>query len=229
MQDVQTPLVHVFQQGLQGLASVGQSLVFLGVWHPLLHMEVFLALHGQKSHVVETLQGAHTGGANGNGRASVCNEPFYGCAVYGNVLRVHVVAANLLALDWLEGAGTNVQGNLLALYAMVVQFCQHLGGEVQTCRGGSHTALYLGVDGLVGGEVALLCLSVQVGRNGQFARGFEDFCPSMVSVPGEVYLVTGAVCLATGGREGDGFLANLYLLVQGTCLPLLQVAHKAIP
>ena len=95
--------------------------------------------------------------------------------MHGNMLCVHVVVANLLALDWLEGAGTNVQGNLLALNAVAVQFCQHLGGEVQTCRGGSHTALYLGIDGLVGGEVALLRLSVQIGRNGKFARLFEKF------------------------------------------------------
>lgn len=162
-------------------------------------MQVFLALHGQNAHVVETLQCAHAGCSHGNGGTFVRYEPFYGGAVHGNVLRVHVVVANLLALDGFEGAGTNVQGHLLALYAVGIQFCQHLGGEVQACRGGGHTALYLGVDGLVGGEVALLCLSVQVGRDGQFARGFKDFRPGVAGIPCEVYLVARAVCLATGG------------------------------
>ena len=102
-------------------------------------------------------------------------QPLDGMAMDGDVLGVHFVAAYVLALDGTERAGTDVQRHLFALNATGIDVLEHALREVQASRWSRHRTLYLRIDRLVGRLVALLGLSVQVGRDGQLADGIDDF------------------------------------------------------
>ena len=104
-------------------------------------------------------------------------QSFHGLALYGYVLGVHVVSANLFAFHRSERAGSHVQGYFLADDALCVQFLQYLLCKVQSGSGGSHAAFNFAVHRLVGFLVALFRLPVQIGRNGQFAHRFQNLCP----------------------------------------------------
>jgi len=95
----------------------------------------------QKPHVIEALQRAHAGGAHSDGAAAVGHETLYGVTIDGDVLGVHVVSANLFALDGAEGAGAHVQRHLFALYISLLQAVQHAFREVEPGRRGGHAAL----------------------------------------------------------------------------------------
>lgn len=95
-------------------------------------------------------------------------------AVYDDILGVHIVARNLLTLDGLERPGTHVEGELVALDAVVVDVVEHFLGEVESGRRCCHRAFNLRVDGLIGCLVAVLGLAVQVWRYWQFADGIEN-------------------------------------------------------
>ena len=66
VEHVQVMLVHVGEKGTEGGERRGLGVESL-VWHPLGHMEVFLSLSGKNTHVIETFEGADTGGADSDG------------------------------------------------------------------------------------------------------------------------------------------------------------------
>ena len=146
-------------------------------------MKVFLALHGENAHVVEAFEGAHAGGAYGDGFTPVSNELLDGLTAHGNVLRVHVVPTYLLALDGLEGACTHMKGQFLTVNACLIKGVKHPFCEMKPCGGSGYRTFNLGIDGLIGRLVALLSLTIQIRGNGQFAHSIKEFCPRVVAIP----------------------------------------------
>ena len=176
-QAVGAPAVEVIQDVPQRLGH-GQAVVGLVIRHPLPH-DQFLArgiriILDEHADVVEALERADRGGADGDDLAQVGPQPFDRRAADGDEFRVHLVAGDRLALHRLEGAGAHVQRHLLAADAVGVDVGQHLGREVQPGGRGGDRSLDLGIDGLVGAQVAFLRLPVQVGRDGQDASRVEQ-------------------------------------------------------
>ena len=130
--------------------------------------------HEFQTHVVQTLEGAHTGGADGNSLTVVVEEFGDGLSSHADVFSMHLMPLHLLALDWLERTSTHMEGEFLALYTMSIEIGQYLWREVQTCRWGCHTTFNFRVDGLVGRLIAILCLTIQIGRNGQLTHDIKN-------------------------------------------------------
>ena len=183
-----------------------------------------------QSHVVQALQCTYAGSADGYGLATVGKQFLQGLPTHGDILRVHLVPGYLLALHRLERAGTYVERQFLAVYMMGIEVGQHLRRKVETgCRGG-HAAFYLGVDRLVSGLVALLRLAVEIRRYGQFAHRLDNLRErDRGPVPLQQYLVAGAMQLATRSPDRQRLAANGNGTAERTLLPLLQVAHEAVP
>ena len=162
-------------------------LTFFLIGLPLVHMQLLLRQvwirHHLQSHIVKTLQCPHTGGADGYRLAIVGNQPFYGVTTYGDILRMHRMFANGLTLHRAERTGTHMQGELFPLNAMGIQVGKYLFREMETCRRGCHTSLDFRIYGLVSGLVALLCLTIQIGRNRQFARRVDNLSKGHITIP----------------------------------------------
>lgn len=124
--------------------------------------------------IIEALKRTHARGTNGNGLAVVAQQLGDGLAAHTDILRVHLMPLHLLALHRLERAGSHMKSQLLALNTMGIEVGQYLGRKVKTGRGSSHTTLNLRVNGLVGGLIAVLCLTVEIGRDGQFTHRIDD-------------------------------------------------------
>ena len=119
---------------------------------------------------------------------------------------------------------------LLAPDAAPVDVGQDFGREVQTRRGCGDRTFYLRIDRLVGRQVALLGLAVQVGRDGQDTGGVEQVREGeSLVVPREVDAVAVAVALLPLGAEDDGCALHLDGLLQHALLPFFQVSDEANP
>ena len=143
---------------------------------------------------------------------------------------MHLVPLNLLALHGLEGSGTHVQRQFLQVHSLRTQGVEHTGREMQAGGGCGHGPLYLGVNGLVGRLVALLRFAVQVGRDGQLTKHFEDVGKGHFGiVPMEIHPMAGTAAFAPLGDQCQRTSLHRHLAAQGTFLPLLQVAYHAEP
>ena len=223
-------------QGFQGFD--GQLFLLIGL--PLLHVQlvfvgigVLLELH---SHIIQTLQGAHAGGAHGDGLRLMTDELLDGVPLHTVILRVHAVSFYLLTLHRLERTRTHMQGELLTVDTPLINSLEHIVGEVQTGGWGCHTTLDLTIDRLVGGLITLLRLAVQIRRNGQLASSIDDLgkrrcrrCRRCGVAPFEHYPMTRS--LLAHARGGD-----LHLLTvqhdrsdEGSLFPFLQVSHQTDP
>ena len=167
------PRQHVLQRLLGrdgGCALIG---------FPLTDMQVVSRQRGVvfqlQSHVVEAFEGTYAGGSDGDGLTVVGQQTLDGLTAHGNILRMHGVLADGLALDRTEGARTDMQRNFLPLDTTGIDGLQYSRREMQSGGRCCHAALDFRIDRLIGGLVALLCLAVQVRRNGQFTHGVEDF------------------------------------------------------
>ena len=225
--------VQVVEYVLQGLVG-GQAVVGRLVGHPLFHDQLFrggLGMSRQKhAYVIEALQRAHRGGAYGHDVPQATLQPLDALAAHGDELGVHLVPLDGLALDGLKGSGAHMQGHLLAAYAFRVDSGQHLRGEVQSGGRRRYRTFDFRVDRLVGLQVALLRLAVQIGGDGQHACRVEDVGEGVAGViPAEANLVGVAVRGDLLGRERHALLADGDAAAQRALLPLLQVAYEAGP
>ena len=142
--------VEIVEQVLQGLdgrdGALPHSTGFV-VGLPLVHMQLLFGEFGiaaeLAAHVVEALEGAHAGGAHGNGTGLMGKQLGNGLAAHADVFGVHLVTLYLLALDGLERAGAHMERDLLAVDAAAVDGLQHLGGEMQSGRWCGHRTLHL--------------------------------------------------------------------------------------
>ena len=195
----------------------------------LLLADVRIGQHLQ-THVVEALQRPHTGGTHCNSLASVRYQTLYGVPANSNVLRVHGVLANGLALDGTEGACSDVQRQFFALNAVGIDIPQHALREVQSCRRSCHTAFDLRVHRLVGRLVALLCIAIQVRRNRQFAHGVQDVGKRHTGRPLQCYELAGTHLAFAHSADLDLFAFDFnHPGERHLHLPLLLVAHQTEP
>ena len=115
-----------------------------------------------------------------------------------------------IALHRLEGSGTHVQRQLLTLDTMGIESLQDTVGEVQSGSRSSHTALDLRIHRLVGGLVALLRLTVQIGRDGQFTNGIQYLGKVHLGVvPRKVHPQAGTMFPTTGSGQHDVLILHL--------------------
>ena len=103
--------VEIIDNGLQGLRSgYGTS---HGVGHPLTHAKVLLRGIGivvqNHAYVVEALEGAHAGGANGNNRCRGIAKFHKQAARDRDKLGVHVVPAYGFAFHRLKCSGAHME------------------------------------------------------------------------------------------------------------------------
>ena len=190
----------------------------------LLLTDVRICQHLQ-AHIVKALQRTYTGRTHRNGLTLVSQQTLNGTAVYGNILRMHGMLANGLALHGSERAGTHMQRHLLAFYATRIDVLQHTLSEVQSgcrCR---HTALNLRVHRLVRRLVTLLRLTIQIWRNRQLTQQIKDFCKAAATGPFELYQMTRAYFALTCSCNGQWTMFD----GQRTLFPLLQVTHQTQP
>ena len=83
---------------------------------------------------------------------------------------MHLVIANLCAFHGFKSTSTYVQRHLIAFNTFGINRLQYAFRKVESCSRSSHRALNFGIYGLIGLHIALLRLTIQVGRNGQFAH-----------------------------------------------------------
>ena len=102
---------------------------------------------------------------------------FYHAPRHVDPFAVHFVTFDAFALHGFEGAGTHVERQLGTFDAATLEGFQHRRGEVQACCRGGHAAFDLGINGLVGFQVAGFSLAVEVGWDGELSAGIEDLCP----------------------------------------------------
>ena len=178
---------------------------------------------------VEAFEGAHGGGAHGyDVLAAVGDEAAEVVGGDMDGFDVHLVFADGVGADGFEGAGADVEGDVFGLDALGFQMVEYLGGEVETCRGGCHGAVVVGVDGLVAGGVGGFGFAVEVGRQGDDSGGLDDLGEGGSAGPLEVHHPGVAHGLAAGGGEG-GSVAGIYVEGEGPGFPLLVVADEAGP
>ena len=163
--------VQVVQDGLQGRWG-GDALLLGGqlIGLPLADVQFFFGgigmIHQGQSDVIEAFQGAYGSRSDGDGLSLVSQQLHEGLSGDGDILRVHLVAFYFFAFDRFEGAGSHVQGQFLQVRSLLAQGFQYAGREVQSGCRGSYRAFDFRVNRLVGHEVALLRLPVEVGRDG---------------------------------------------------------------
>ena len=170
------------------------------VWIPLLYMQILLAclrmLDEMHTHIVETLDGAHTGGSHGDDLALVLNELFQAATMNHDIFGMHLMTFYLQTLHRLEGSRSYMKGNLFTVDAMRIQVLEHRIGEMKTGCWGSHTTLYLRINSLISGLVTLFSLAVQIWRDRQLSYCLENLGKgNMLVVPIEIHPVVGAATL----------------------------------
>ena len=87
---------------------------------------------------------------------------------YGVELSVHLVVFDFFRTYGTEGTKTNVQGNENFFAAFILNFLQHLFGEMQACSRSSSTTAFTTVNGLVTLLIFQRCSNVR--RQRSFAQ-----------------------------------------------------------
>ena len=218
------------------------------VWIPLFYMQVLFTclrmLDEMHAHIVETLDGAHTGGSHGDDLALVLDELLQTATMNHDIFGMHLMTFYLKTLHRLEGSRSYMKGYLFTVDAMRIQVLEHRIGEMQTGCWGSHTTLDLGIYGLISGLVTFFCLAVQIRRDRQLSHCFENLGKgNMLVVPVEIHPVVGAatfshhfsrlcaerISTAHGSREGKLMTLDLEVALQASLFPFLQVTNHTEP
>ena len=232
-QRLQPMPVQIIQNVLQRVVG-GEPVVLRVVGIPLFHHQLVargvLVVREDDAHIVQALQRADGGRPDGDDVPQLLLDVRYRTPFHRDIFRVHLVPLDGLALHGLEGPRPDVERYLLAPDAAPVDVGQDFGREVQARRGCGDRPFYLRIDCLVGRQVALLGLAVQVGRDGQDTGGVEQVREGeSLVVPREVDAVAVAVALLPLGAEDDGCAADLDGLLQHALLPFFQVSDEANP
>ena len=233
VEDFEMMGIHPVSESLQRALGITLGTVPIVIRLPLGDVELVFGEvrigEDFEAHIVEAFKGAHTGGTDGNSLTIVVEEFGDGLTTHTDVFRVHLVALHLLTLDGLERTGSHVEGQLFALDAVSIQISQHLWGEVKASRWGCHTAFDLRIDGLVGGLVAILRFTIEIGRNRQFAHHIDDGGETDISIPFKIDAMGGAVNGAARRLNGQFSIFNVQCPCQRAFLPFLQIAHQTVP
>ena len=212
----------------------GKCSVGIVVWFPLVHMQFAFrkvkTLFKFHTYIIKTFKRTHAGGANRNRTCVVSKQLFQGLPLYAYILRVHLVAFNFFRLDRFESSCPDMKCELLTVDSMRVQFGEHIVCEMKSCRRGGNRAFDFGINGLVCSLVAFLCLSVQVWRNGQFARNIQYLRKRNIGiVPRKFHDIASTCILNSFGRKSQTVALHLESPVKTSLLPLLEIANHANP
>lgn len=231
VQPIRLIISQILQDGLQGLFQRDRPQFEVLIHLPLLHVERVWAAECQLgADDEERLEGARHGGAHSDAAArQQAEHGLNALAGEHDLLLVHIVSADSLGAHGLEGARAHVERHILGGYALGLQRFQHSGCEVQSCRGGCHGAVVLGIDRLVALLVGGLCVALDIGRQGDLAV--------MLNPLGEAH---GGIIPAEGDREGAVVVAVMHRFdadltpVHGShdgqrVFPFLGIAHHAAP
>ena len=123
-----------------------------------------------------------------------------------------------------------MKGQFLTINTSLIEGLEDTLREVKTSSRSSHRTLDFGIDSLVSRLVALLCLTIEVGRNRQLAYSIQKFCPSIVAIPRKFDDVGSTM-------KSFPFTSQSHLLTIGhlnlteelALFPFLQIAHQTIP
>ena len=102
---------------------------------------------------------------------------------------------------------------------------------MQPGRRRRHGAFDLRIDGLIRLQILRLCLTVQIGRNGQYADSLEHVGEGAAGiVPAEIDEIARLARYGDAfGRERNRFTVDGDRDVQLARLPSLAIAHEAMP
>ena len=174
---------------------------------------------------------ASHGGAHGDAPAAhIVQQQVDECLCDDDFLLVHIVVADGLCRDGLEGAGSDVQGHILGANAFLMEGFEHGGGEVQSGGGGGHGAVIFGVNGLIACFIVGSGGALDVGWEGNLAVMFQPFGKRHVGgVPRESHLEGGTLHIFAA-RGGDAHLPVADRHVdEERVFPALGVAHHTFP
>ena len=136
---------------------------------------------------------------------------------------------DLLTLHRFECACTHMQRKFLTVNACIINRLEHLFSEMKACCRGCYATLDFGVDRLIGGLVALLCLTIKIWRNRQFTHCVDHFCKGNTTRPLEIDAMGCAVNLSAGSTYYALCIMNYAFSRQRALFPLLQIAYQTIP
>ena len=103
---------HPVEQSLQGLEAADLLLlaIRLLIRLPLVYVQLlFLDIgitHHLQAHIIKALQRAHASGSHGNSTTAMSQQALDSMTAHSNILGMHCVLANGLALHGLERTGT---------------------------------------------------------------------------------------------------------------------------
>lgn len=229
---LQLVLLHVSEDGIQRLFR-GEGVAAL-VGHPLRHLELglrqFHVLRQLAADVVEALQRADRGGADRHDLARLAyllDDTTADAYPFG----VHLMVAYGGRFDRLEGAGPHMERHLLAADVFLAERLEHFGCEVKSGRRRRHGSLDFRVDGLVGHLVAVHRLTMQVGRDRQYAESVQNVREvGAWLVPEEAHVVGVSLRLQFLRLEDHLLAVHRHVTFQdGARLPLAGVADHAFP
>ena len=112
------------------------------------------------------LQGSHRGSTNGNYPAVTITAVAYCCngvLPYFQPFAVHFVLANIFRTNWLERAGSDVQGDLCGGNPHRPDVIQQQLVEVQPRCWSGHSSFPSRIDGLVAHYILLVIATIYVG------------------------------------------------------------------
>ena len=142
---------------------------------------------------------------------------------HGNKLRMHLVSFYRFAFHRFECPCPYVECHLFTFDASRVDIGQYLWSKMQSGRRGSYRPFDLRVNGLVGLQVALLRLAVQIGRNGQYACGIQYLGKGERSIiPCQFNYM--AISLA-----GNTFWLEIRSAVSFTSFPFIGITRTSFP
>ena len=154
---------------------------------PLSHHQLFFAdirpFDGFQSHIIETLQSAHRGGAHRKDLSFLVNQILDETSAHTKRLDMHLMILDGVRFDRFEGTRTYVQGQFVAHHPFVMQRFKHPLRKMQSGSRGCHRTFYLRVNRLIGLFILLLRVAIQIRRDRKFARFIQHFSKREFAIP----------------------------------------------
>ena len=167
MESLLTGGIEVVQNSLQGV--IDRQRIFLLVRFKLAHRCII----GMATDEIEALERTHRSGTHSDDMSEVRLDMCNRLTGHGDDLRVHGMLIGIGRLNRQERTRTHMERHLIGLDTAGMQVCQYFLCKMQSCRRCCHTALDTRINGLVGLQIALFGLTVEVRRDRQFAGCIE--------------------------------------------------------
>ena len=165
--------VQLIQNILHSLISC-QPVIRLFVRHPLFDDQFIgcgIRIRSQRdTHIIEAFKRTDRSRADRNNLTEVILDPFDRTPTHRNKFGMHLMPFDRLAFHGFERPGSDMERQFFPSDSQSIDSSQNFRCKMQTrCRGG-HRTFYLGVNRLVGLQIAFLSFAIQIRRNRQYAR-----------------------------------------------------------